>query len=123
MVFYELTLILRRSDPAAAAKVVAQAGKLIASSGGLLSKVENLGTRPLPYRMKAHLEYHTEGSYMLMQFHGAPQASNAVKAQLKRIPEVIKPNIVRLQDPHRQKEPKFNRCSTLKNIPPAKLGF
>ena len=43
------------------AAVLRQTAKSIMDKGGVVRKIENLGAQELPYRMKAHTEWHTQG--------------------------------------------------------------
>ena len=39
----------------------------IMEKGGVVRKMENLGEQELPYRMRAHAEWHTHGRYEFLQ--------------------------------------------------------
>lgn len=46
------------------AAAVRSVAVFVMERGGLIRKIENLGTRELPYRMRAHAQIYTTGRYV-----------------------------------------------------------
>ena len=46
--------------------IVKRVGESILDEGGFVSKIESLGSRDLPYRMRAHGQVHSKGRLVLV---------------------------------------------------------
>jgi ribosomal protein S6 len=57
---------------------------------GVFRRVENLGTRPLAYRMKAHMKYNTVGRFVRLFIQASPLLCRDVETRLR-----VDDNIVR----------------------------
>merc|ERR1719367_2259583 len=55
--------------------------------------MENLGTKPLPYKMTRHGNRHYEGSYILVKFDSPTSLLKHVEEELHRDTDVIRKNI------------------------------
>lgn len=61
MVQYEVALILRSVPTAELSQLLKKTLSVVLDQGAVLRKVENLGERQLPYRMRAHSKYFQDG--------------------------------------------------------------
>ncbi len=68
MVRYELAIILRTVASSRLKESFKEAVVTILEEGALLRQFKNHGERQLPYRMKAHEQWHTKGRYNYTQF-------------------------------------------------------
>ncbi|XP_065837814.1 small ribosomal subunit protein bS6m-like [Oscarella lobularis] len=89
MVLYEMGLILRASSKEATAAILRRISLSVMDLGGLLTEIENLGQRELPYRMRSHTEYHTKGRYFFFYFHGSPSIVKRLDADCLKMDEDI----------------------------------
>ncbi|XP_006886850.1 PREDICTED: uncharacterized protein LOC102846900 [Elephantulus edwardii] len=92
---YELALILKamqRPETAAALKRMIEA---LMDRGAIVRNLENLGERPLPYRMAAHNQKHTRGGYFLVDFYAPTTRVENIMEYLSRDVDVIRPTVVK----------------------------
>ncbi|PNF37432.1 putative 28S ribosomal protein S6, mitochondrial [Cryptotermes secundus] len=85
--FPDLLSTLRRSADA------------IFNKGGIIRKVENLGTRNLPYKMSAHDAVHKKGSYFVFQFICPPASLHDLEEEYGRDVDIIRRRIFKVEAP------------------------
>ena len=61
MVQYEVALILRSVPTGELSQLLRKTFSVVLDQGAVLRKVENLGERQLPYRMRAHSKHFQDG--------------------------------------------------------------
>ncbi|KAI9164599.1 hypothetical protein H9P43_008458 [Blastocladiella emersonii ATCC 22665] len=66
--------------------------------GGVVRSLNNLKDTKLPYRMKAHQEYHEQGQYFSVVFDAAPTEVPTLLRQLKLDARVIRATVVKAGD-------------------------
>lgn len=71
----------------------------IFNKGGIIRKLENLGTRPLPHKMSQHGLPHRTGSYFLMQFDCATNSLVDFREEYGRDIDIIRTNIFKVEEP------------------------
>ncbi|KAJ1670834.1 hypothetical protein EV182_007974 [Spiromyces aspiralis] len=77
--------------------LVRQSAKAILDRGGVVRGFWSLQKdAKLPYRMKRHQEYHTEGHYWVMHYDCNPLTNKQLMDQLKLDQRVIRHNVVKL---------------------------
>ncbi|XP_076317518.1 mitochondrial ribosomal protein S6 isoform X2 [Tachypleus tridentatus] len=72
-------------------------GQAIFEKGGIIRKIENLGTRELPYRIRVHDHSHTEGSYFLFKFDAPANTLTSLHDSFLRDIDIIRPSISKVE--------------------------
>ncbi|XP_021931157.1 probable 28S ribosomal protein S6, mitochondrial isoform X2 [Zootermopsis nevadensis] len=71
----------------------------IFNKGGIIRKVENLGTRNLPYKMSAHGSVHKQGSYFVFQFICPPSSLHNLEEEYGRDVDIVRRRIFKMETP------------------------
>ncbi|CAL1542691.1 unnamed protein product [Lymnaea stagnalis] len=87
---YELSVILKALQRPELVQVIKRCCTNILDQGGIIRGMENLGLKPLPYRMSNHGQKFTEGNYILIKFDGSTQLPDQLKDIFKRDLDVIR---------------------------------
>eukprot|EP00045_Choanoeca_perplexa_P019533 m.3078 g.3078 ORF g.3078 m.3078 type:complete len:120 (-) comp4475_c0_seq1:58-417(-) len=95
---YELSVIFRSMDRAQMVEAVKPLCTHILSNGGIIRNVESPGNLELPYRMKAHFEYHTVGRYTSIHFDSAPSTMQTLLQACTNNHNVVRHNILKHKD-------------------------
>lgn len=69
----------------------------ILDKGGIIRKLENLGTRPLPHKMSEHGLVHRTGSYFLMHFDCSTQLIADFREEYGRDIDIVRANIFKVE--------------------------
>ncbi|ORX81710.1 30S ribosomal protein S6 [Basidiobolus meristosporus CBS 931.73] len=97
MPFYELVCISRaRLSEPNLADLLRKTATQVMERGGVVRGFENMGEQALPYRMKRHQTYHSEGRYWLMHFDANPNTLTTMDAKLRVDPRVIRHTFIKL---------------------------
>lgn len=83
----ELKPILRRTADA------------IFNRGGVIRKIENLGTKETPFRISANGVVYKNASYFLYEFHIPPSTLYDFKDELHRDVDIVKQSIYKKNEP------------------------
>nr|CAG4644453.1 EOG090X0IQO [Lepidurus arcticus] len=94
---YELSLILRTMSKPEMVATLKRAAEGILDRGGILRKMESLGTKTLPYRLNVHGLRHTEGMYFLMRFDAPPPVIEELKDVCVRDVDIIRPSVSKIE--------------------------
>ncbi|XP_031555890.1 28S ribosomal protein S6, mitochondrial-like isoform X2 [Actinia tenebrosa] len=94
---YDLVLISRILNREGYVNLLRQTCKSIMDKGGVVRKLENLGQQKLPYRMRAHADWHNHGRYFLLDFDISDKHLSQLGKELKMDPDVIRPRVVKTQ--------------------------
>ncbi|XP_028409535.1 28S ribosomal protein S6, mitochondrial-like [Dendronephthya gigantea] len=94
---YELSLITRALSNEGLANILRRVATLVMEQGGVVRKMENLGEQELPYRMRAHNEWHTQGRYFLFDMDIGPTQLPSFQKELKLDTDLIRPRLVKLR--------------------------
>jgi small subunit ribosomal protein S6 len=89
---YELVVVARKTNFASLLK---RYGETVLGAGGVLRRIESLGTRRLAYPMQAHQQTHLTGRYLRVEFEGAPTLPRELDRRLKIDEDVIRHMLVR----------------------------
>jgi len=65
MPIYEMTLLFRIMTRPELKEALARCGKYLFDEGAVIRKIENLGTRKCPYKIRSYFQKETEASYFL----------------------------------------------------------
>ncbi|KAJ7045611.1 ribosomal protein S6, partial [Mycena alexandri] len=76
--------------------LVRQSALHILDSGGVVRKINSLGTRSLPQRMRRHGNYHEIGDYWTMHFDTAPRTLRTLNGLMRQDPRVIRWTVLKL---------------------------
>eukprot|EP00730_Choanoeca_flexa_P018264 TRINITY_DN8874_c0_g2_i1.p1 TRINITY_DN8874_c0_g2~~TRINITY_DN8874_c0_g2_i1.p1 ORF type:complete len:118 (+),score=11.15 TRINITY_DN8874_c0_g2_i1:28-381(+) len=95
---YELSLILRSMDKAQLVQAVKPICSQILNNGGIIRDVSSQGNLDLPYRMKAHFEYHKVGRYATVEFDSSPTTMQAIVQSCTSDQNIIRHNILKKRD-------------------------
>lgn len=71
----------------------------ILNKGGIIRKLENLGTRALPYKMSEHGLVHRTGSYFLMHFDCSTNLIADVREEYGRDIDIVRANVFKVEEP------------------------
>lgn len=75
----------------------------IFDKGGIIRKLENLGTRPLPYKMSEHGLVHRTGSYFMLHFDCSPNLIADFSEEYGRDIDIVRANIFKVENPKKFK--------------------
>jgi len=95
---YELAVILRKMTRPETATVLKRIATQIYDNNGLLFGIENLGQRKLPYRIRNHGMWNTEGSYFVMKFDSPTSSVSELQDEYTRDVDIVRMGFTRLQD-------------------------
>ncbi|KAJ9592664.1 hypothetical protein L9F63_015679 [Diploptera punctata] len=99
MLNYELALIIRSMSRPEIVTTLKRTAEAIFNKGGIIRKIENLGTQDLPYKMTSHGMVHKQGSYFVLQFVVPPKTIAELKDEYIRDVDIIRPKIFRSEPP------------------------
>eukprot|EP00053_Salpingoeca_punica_P004657 m.50189 g.50189 ORF g.50189 m.50189 type:complete len:156 (+) comp12886_c0_seq2:30-497(+) len=112
---YELSLILRKADKKSLVDLLTRLSSTVLQRGGLIRDASDMGNSVLPYRMRAHLEYHDRGRYAFLKMDCSPQTVKELGETIRIDKDVIRHNFVRLPDISVSQKERFHRCKNFKN--------
>ncbi|XP_023703860.1 probable 28S ribosomal protein S6, mitochondrial [Cryptotermes secundus] len=96
---YEAALVLRIMSRPDLLSTLRRSADAIFNKGGIIRKVENLGTRNLPYKMSAHDAVHKKGSYFVFQFICPPASLHDLEEEYGRDVDIIRRRIFKVEAP------------------------
>lgn len=97
--YYEAALILRIMSRPDVISTLRRSADTIFAKGGIIRKIENLGTRDLPYKMSAHGSVHRQGSYFLFEFICPPASLHDLQEEYARDVDIVRRRIFRFETP------------------------
>eukprot|EP00048_Salpingoeca_helianthica_P016565 m.233023 g.233023 ORF g.233023 m.233023 type:complete len:145 (+) comp18949_c0_seq1:3-437(+) len=115
---YEMSLIFRALDKTKVVPVFHKLAKQITSSGGVVQSIEDQGAASLPYRMRAHVEWHTTGRQTFMRFLASPETLKSVVQGLKKEQTIIRHSVLRLDDLRAAEPNYFKNCKSQRHEKP-----
>ncbi|XP_069101503.1 small ribosomal subunit protein bS6m-like [Argopecten irradians] len=90
---YELALILKDLPRAALASALKRSCQHVWNEKGIVRKIENLGTKQLPYKIHVHGTKNITGSYFVVNFDSNALSKEAIENRLRQDTEVVRPTI------------------------------
>ncbi|ENN73559.1 probable 28S ribosomal protein S6, mitochondrial [Dendroctonus ponderosae] len=93
IITYELMLLLRVMPKPEVKQVLRRVADHIFAKGGIIRKLENLGTRDMPYRTGAHGVMYNKASYFLCEFNAPPSHIEVLLDEYGRDVDVIRRRI------------------------------
>ncbi|PFH51561.1 hypothetical protein AMATHDRAFT_142313 [Amanita thiersii Skay4041] len=78
-------------------QLVHQTATHVMHAGGVVRRLESLGSLPLPQRMKRHSgKYQKRGDYWTMQFDTAPRTLQSLNELMRQDPRVLRWTILKM---------------------------
>uniref|UniRef100_U5EXB1 Small ribosomal subunit protein bS6m n=1 Tax=Corethrella appendiculata TaxID=1370023 RepID=U5EXB1_9DIPT len=112
---YELSMLLRQMSRPEVVSTLRRTADCIFTRGGIIRKIDNLGTKPTPYRMSSHGLVHRTASYFIFTFDTPPHTLDDINEELGRDVDVIRRHVY-LTD----KEETIPKCTLHEELlPPA----
>lgn len=78
--------------------VIKRTAESIFNKGGIIRKLENLGSRPLPHKVSEHGVVHREGTHFTIMFDTAPTKILDLKEEFSRDIDIIRKNIYKVEE-------------------------
>ncbi|CAB0043119.1 unnamed protein product [Trichogramma brassicae] len=111
---YEMPLLLRTMSRPEVVNTLKRAAESIFDKGGFIRQIDNLGLKPLPYRMSANSRIHHEANHFVLHFDAPP--TKIVNIQEERLRDV---DVVRCKI-YNKIVPEEMQCTFHEeNLPPA----
>jgi small subunit ribosomal protein S6 len=99
---YELSLMLRVLSKPELVSSLKRSAETIVQQGGVLRQFISIGTKPLPFKIRAHTQWHREGTYFLMKFDAPSSAVEHLNDEFKRDIDLIRTHVVKCEEPVKQ---------------------
>ncbi|KAF7273524.1 mitochondrial ribosomal protein S6 [Rhynchophorus ferrugineus] len=98
MINYELLLLLRVLPKMELKQALRRTADQIFEKGGIIRKLENLGTRNMPYKTSAHGIVYNRASYFLFEFNTPPSSLDNLLDEYSRDVDIIRRRIYRKKE-------------------------
>ncbi|KAG6842181.1 hypothetical protein C0991_001674 [Blastosporella zonata] len=99
MPFYQMLCITTHVNEYKHIKeLVRQTATHVLNAGGVVRKINSMGTLTLPQRMRRHKAAHSIGDYWTLHFDTAPRTLRSLNAIMRRDPRVIRWTVLKLAD-------------------------
>ncbi|XP_060535079.1 small ribosomal subunit protein bS6m [Cylas formicarius] len=98
MINYELLLLLRVLPKPELKTVLRRAADCIFNKGGIIRKLENLGTRDMPYKTSVHGVVYNKASYFLFLFNVPPSTVEDLLDEYSRDVDIIRRRIYKKKE-------------------------
>ncbi|EDQ93084.1 uncharacterized protein MONBRDRAFT_22479 [Monosiga brevicollis MX1] len=95
---YELSLIYRAMDKTQLAKTIRPLCEHLLQRGSIIRNVQTENNTDLPFRMRAHFEYHTQGRYAYLKFDASPEAMTSALDLCRLDQNLIRYNVFKQPD-------------------------
>ncbi|EDW50474.1 probable 28S ribosomal protein S6, mitochondrial [Drosophila sechellia] len=95
---YELALVLRQLPRPELISVIRRTAESILDKGGIIRKLENLGSRALPHKVSEHGVVHREGTHFTIAFDTAPMKIADLKEEFGRDIDIIRRYIFKVEE-------------------------
>ncbi|CAG9821825.1 unnamed protein product [Phaedon cochleariae] len=99
MIHYELMLLLRVMPKTELKTVLKRTANMIFEKGGIIRKLENLGTRDMPYKTSVHGVVYNKASYFLYEFNVPPTSIDQLLDEYGRDIDIIRRRIYKKIEP------------------------
>ncbi|RZC33058.1 Ribosomal S6 domain containing protein [Asbolus verrucosus] len=98
MITYELCLLLRVMPKPELVSVVKRSANAIFEKGGIIRKLENMGTRDMPNKTSVHGIVHHKASYFLFEFNAPPSCIDKLLDEYMRDVDIIRRRIYKKKE-------------------------
>ncbi|KAH8378928.1 hypothetical protein KR009_002133 [Drosophila setifemur] len=82
--------------------VIKRTAESILDKGGIIRKLENLGTRALPHKVSEHGVVHRESTHFTIAFDSAPTKIADMKEEFGRDIDIVRRYVFKAQEPEQQ---------------------
>ncbi|KAF2884617.1 hypothetical protein ILUMI_21553 [Ignelater luminosus] len=113
MITYELMLLLRIMPKPELVSTLKRTAESIYNKGGIIRKIENLGTKDMPYKTSVHGVVYNKASYYLMEFNVPPSSLHDILDEYGRDIDIIRRRI------YKKAEPEYQECTLHEELQPA----
>uniref|UniRef100_T1JCB3 Small ribosomal subunit protein bS6m n=1 Tax=Strigamia maritima TaxID=126957 RepID=T1JCB3_STRMM len=90
---YELLVIFKTMKRPELVTAIKRTAETLWTHGAVLTKLENMGSKTLPYKIRSSGKNHTTGNYFLYHFEAAPSAIGQYMDFYDRDIDIIRPTI------------------------------
>mmetsp|Transcript_12443 Transcript_12443/g.14745 ORF Transcript_12443/g.14745 Transcript_12443/m.14745 type:complete len:172 (+) Transcript_12443:76-591(+) len=87
---YDILCIAKVAGSETYSRIFKKASGIVLRSGGLVRGIDNLGPRPLPYRMRAHTKYNYYGNFFKFRVQSSPSVLKEVDKSFKADEDMIR---------------------------------
>ncbi|KAJ8950158.1 hypothetical protein NQ314_008011 [Rhamnusium bicolor] len=112
MITYELLMLLRSVPKPELKTILKRTANAIFDKGGFIRKLENLGTREMPYKTSAHGVVYDRASYFLYEFNVPPSSIDKLFDEYGRDIDIIRRRI------YKKKEAETFECTLHDELQP-----
>ena len=91
---YEVSLIMKKMARPQLVDALKRAATHIYTSGGYIRRMESLGHRELPNKKKKNMEWHSEGTYFIMEADLTVKSIDKIKDEYGRDEAIIQKTIM-----------------------------
>ncbi|KAL3284396.1 hypothetical protein HHI36_018558 [Cryptolaemus montrouzieri] len=95
MITYELCVLFRMMPKAELVTCLKRTANAIYNKGGILRKLENLGTKDTPYKISSHGLVHRQASYFVYEMNVPPANLDDLSEELARDVDIVRKTIFR----------------------------
>ncbi|XP_018325427.1 probable 28S ribosomal protein S6, mitochondrial [Agrilus planipennis] len=113
MITYELMLVLRVMPKPELVSTLKRIAQCIYDKQGIIRKVENLGTKSLPFKISIHGNVYRDASYYLMEFNTPPHSVEELAEEYNRDVDIIRKQI------YKKAAEEFKECTLDEELQPA----
>ncbi|XP_056642520.1 probable 28S ribosomal protein S6, mitochondrial [Diorhabda sublineata] len=99
MITYEVLMLYRVMPKIELASVLKRTANTIFDKGGIIRKLENLGTRDMPYKTSVHGVVYKKASYFLIECNVPPTTINSLLDEYGRDVDIIRRTIYKKNEP------------------------
>lgn len=97
MITYELCLLLRTMPKSQLKSTIKRTAQAIFDKGGIIRRIENMGTRDMPFKTSVHGVVYNKASYYLMEFNVSPQHVEDLGEEYGRDVDIVRKSIFKKQ--------------------------
>ncbi|XP_054714247.1 probable 28S ribosomal protein S6, mitochondrial [Uloborus diversus] len=90
MPVHELSVVLKVMPRSELTATLKRIGSLLLENKVVLQKIENHGTKELPYKFYAHSRYFTKGSYFVFRFMSSDHSFPEIKDVCRRDVDILR---------------------------------
>ncbi|CAG9836641.1 unnamed protein product [Diabrotica balteata] len=105
MITYEILMLFRVMPKTELKTVIKRTAGAILEKGGIIRKLENLGTRDMPYKTSVHGINYKQASYFLYECNIPPSTIESLLDEYGRDVDVIRRQL------YRKNQPTSNECT------------
>ncbi|KAK5642699.1 hypothetical protein RI129_008866 [Pyrocoelia pectoralis] len=112
MITYELMILFRLMSKPELVNTLKRTAQTLYNRGGIIRKLENLGTRDMPFKISSHGVVYNKASYYLFIFNSPPASIPDLLDEYERDIDIIRRKIFK------QETPEFKECTLHEELQP-----